>query len=300
MEIRWEWGNALELPYADDRFDAATVGFGARNFSDLDRGLAEMARVVRPGGKVVVLEITTPTSRRCRRSTGCGSTASCRSSGASPARPRPTPTCRTRSSASRGPRGSPRRWRAPACATSAGSSRRAGSSPSTWDPYQSNGVARPRHRGHRVRAARPGAAGPRRDAPGHARGGQWRRARPARPATTIAAGGKRLRPLLVAIAAGDQDGDERRARRRRGRARPLGDARPRRRARRRRAAPRPPHGRRRGGREIATATGDLLFARAFAELAGGDRREAVRVLSDASSSLARASCSSAPTPGTRP
>jgi demethylmenaquinone methyltransferase/2-methoxy-6-polyprenyl-1,4-benzoquinol methylase len=58
--VTWEWANALELPYPDDGFDAATVGFGARNFSDLDRGLAEMARVVRPGGRVVVLEITTP------------------------------------------------------------------------------------------------------------------------------------------------------------------------------------------------------------------------------------------------
>src|SRR5918992_2792672 len=58
--VRWEWANALDLPYPDDSFDAATVGFGARNFSDLDRGLAEMARVVRPGGRVVVLEITTP------------------------------------------------------------------------------------------------------------------------------------------------------------------------------------------------------------------------------------------------
>jgi demethylmenaquinone methyltransferase / 2-methoxy-6-polyprenyl-1,4-benzoquinol methylase len=58
---RFEWGDALELPYADDSFDAATVGFGARNFSDLARGLAEMARVVRPGGRVVVLEFTTPT-----------------------------------------------------------------------------------------------------------------------------------------------------------------------------------------------------------------------------------------------
>jgi demethylmenaquinone methyltransferase / 2-methoxy-6-polyprenyl-1,4-benzoquinol methylase len=58
--VTWDWGNALELPYADGRFDAATVGFGARNFSDLDRGLAEMVRVVRPGGRVVVLEITTP------------------------------------------------------------------------------------------------------------------------------------------------------------------------------------------------------------------------------------------------
>jgi demethylmenaquinone methyltransferase/2-methoxy-6-polyprenyl-1,4-benzoquinol methylase len=58
--LAWEWGNALDLPYATGRFDAATVGFGARNFSDLDRGLAEMARVVKPGGHVVVLEITTP------------------------------------------------------------------------------------------------------------------------------------------------------------------------------------------------------------------------------------------------
>ena len=59
--IAFEWANALELPYEDDRFDAATVGFGARNFSDLSRGVGEMARVVRPGGKVVILEITTPT-----------------------------------------------------------------------------------------------------------------------------------------------------------------------------------------------------------------------------------------------
>jgi demethylmenaquinone methyltransferase / 2-methoxy-6-polyprenyl-1,4-benzoquinol methylase len=59
-DIRFESGNALELQYADGEFDAAAVGFGARNFADLRRGLAEMARVVRPGGRVVVLEITTP------------------------------------------------------------------------------------------------------------------------------------------------------------------------------------------------------------------------------------------------
>src|SRR3954451_17143931 len=45
--IVFEQGNALELPYEDDRFDACTVGFGARNFSDLDKGLSEMTRVVR-------------------------------------------------------------------------------------------------------------------------------------------------------------------------------------------------------------------------------------------------------------
>src|SRR2546426_4858174 len=59
-ELRFEWGNALDLDYADDTFDAATVGFGARNFSDLAAGLSEMTRLVRPGGRVVVLEMTTP------------------------------------------------------------------------------------------------------------------------------------------------------------------------------------------------------------------------------------------------
>ena len=59
--VRWEYGDALALDYPDDSFDAATVGFGARNFSDLAQGLREMTRVVRPGGRVVVLEITTPT-----------------------------------------------------------------------------------------------------------------------------------------------------------------------------------------------------------------------------------------------
>lgn len=60
LPVRFESANALALPYAADSFDAATVGFGARNFSDLRRGLEEMARVVRPAGRVVVLEITTP------------------------------------------------------------------------------------------------------------------------------------------------------------------------------------------------------------------------------------------------
>jgi demethylmenaquinone methyltransferase / 2-methoxy-6-polyprenyl-1,4-benzoquinol methylase len=61
LRPRFEWADAMALPYPDDTFDAATVGFGARNFDDLARGLTEMVRVVRPGGRVVVLEITTPT-----------------------------------------------------------------------------------------------------------------------------------------------------------------------------------------------------------------------------------------------
>jgi demethylmenaquinone methyltransferase/2-methoxy-6-polyprenyl-1,4-benzoquinol methylase len=61
LRPRFEWLDAMSLPYEDDVFDAATVGFGARNFDRLEQGLSEMARVVRPGGRVVVLEITTPT-----------------------------------------------------------------------------------------------------------------------------------------------------------------------------------------------------------------------------------------------
>jgi demethylmenaquinone methyltransferase/2-methoxy-6-polyprenyl-1,4-benzoquinol methylase len=62
VSVAFEHANALALPFGDDEFDAATVGFGARNFSDLGQGLAEMARVVKPGGRVVVLEITTPSA----------------------------------------------------------------------------------------------------------------------------------------------------------------------------------------------------------------------------------------------
>lgn len=59
--LEFQWADALDLPYPDDVFDAATVGFGARNFGDLAGGLAEMTRVVRPGGRVVILEMTIPT-----------------------------------------------------------------------------------------------------------------------------------------------------------------------------------------------------------------------------------------------
>jgi len=59
--VRFEWADALELPYGAERFDAVTVGFGVRNLADLDRGLREMARVLKPGGRAVILEITQPT-----------------------------------------------------------------------------------------------------------------------------------------------------------------------------------------------------------------------------------------------
>src|SRR5438270_500548 len=186
--ITFEAGNALDLSYEDDSFDAATVGFGARNFSDLPRGLSEMARVVRPGGRVVVLEITTPQ--------------------------RP---------------------------------------PLSWF--------------FRV---------------------WFDRLVPliGRAAGTLAAGGKRLRPVLVYVSAGDSSSDALveaavaiellhmatlvhddvldGASLRRGRPTVFAT----------------------GGRSAATATGDLLFSRAFAVLAAVGNADAVRALSDASSALA--------------
>jgi demethylmenaquinone methyltransferase / 2-methoxy-6-polyprenyl-1,4-benzoquinol methylase len=58
--VEWVRGDLLELPFADGSFDAATVGFGVRNVADLERGLAELHRVLREDGRVGILEITTP------------------------------------------------------------------------------------------------------------------------------------------------------------------------------------------------------------------------------------------------
>ncbi|MEO8450086.1 MAG: ubiquinone/menaquinone biosynthesis methyltransferase [Gemmatimonadota bacterium] len=52
--------DALELPFADARFDGATVGFGVRNLASLDHGLREASRVLKPGARLVILEFTTP------------------------------------------------------------------------------------------------------------------------------------------------------------------------------------------------------------------------------------------------
>jgi demethylmenaquinone methyltransferase / 2-methoxy-6-polyprenyl-1,4-benzoquinol methylase len=59
-DLEWVQGDMLALPFADATFDAATVGFGARNVADLELALRELRRVLRPGGRLAILEITRP------------------------------------------------------------------------------------------------------------------------------------------------------------------------------------------------------------------------------------------------
>jgi demethylmenaquinone methyltransferase / 2-methoxy-6-polyprenyl-1,4-benzoquinol methylase len=59
-ELEWVEGDLLSLPFADDSFDAATVGFGVRNVDDLGAAISELRRVLRPGGRLAILEITRP------------------------------------------------------------------------------------------------------------------------------------------------------------------------------------------------------------------------------------------------
>ncbi len=60
--IRLELGDSEALPFPDDTFDAVTASFGVRNFAHLEAGLAEMRRVLRPGGQLVILEFSKPTA----------------------------------------------------------------------------------------------------------------------------------------------------------------------------------------------------------------------------------------------
>jgi demethylmenaquinone methyltransferase/2-methoxy-6-polyprenyl-1,4-benzoquinol methylase len=59
-ELEWRRGDLLALPFEDASFDSATVGFGIRNVDDLEAGLRELRRVLRDGGRLAILEITTP------------------------------------------------------------------------------------------------------------------------------------------------------------------------------------------------------------------------------------------------
>lgn len=58
--VRLTTGDALQMPFADGLFDALTVAYGVRNFENLEKGYAEMLRVLRPGGMIAVLELTPP------------------------------------------------------------------------------------------------------------------------------------------------------------------------------------------------------------------------------------------------
>lgn len=60
LSVRLEGGDGLALPYPDASFDAVTVAYGLRNFADVDKGLQEFYRVLRPGGRAVVLEFPPP------------------------------------------------------------------------------------------------------------------------------------------------------------------------------------------------------------------------------------------------
>ncbi|HUG87097.1 MAG TPA: class I SAM-dependent methyltransferase [Euzebya sp.] len=65
--LQWLNGDGTALPFADDSFDAVTISFGLRNIPDARAALAEFARVTRPGGRLVVMEFSTPTNRALRR-----------------------------------------------------------------------------------------------------------------------------------------------------------------------------------------------------------------------------------------
>jgi demethylmenaquinone methyltransferase/2-methoxy-6-polyprenyl-1,4-benzoquinol methylase len=58
--ITMQQGDSEDIPYEDNYFDGLTVGFGVRNFENLEKGLGEMLRVVRPGGKLIILEFSKP------------------------------------------------------------------------------------------------------------------------------------------------------------------------------------------------------------------------------------------------
>ena len=60
--VRFEKEDCLHLSYPDNTFDAVTAAFGIRNFADLDKGLSEMCRVLKPGGHLSIVELTTPAS----------------------------------------------------------------------------------------------------------------------------------------------------------------------------------------------------------------------------------------------
>ncbi len=142
--VEFVQADALALPFADDEFDGATVAFGIRNVSDLDGGIAEMARVVRPGGRVVILEITTPRHLRRFYQLWFDRVVPLLGTLLVATVPR-TGTCRRRSSGFRSHRSSRVRWPTRGWATCAGSCLPGASSPCTMGEYACE-CDRPPHR----------------------------------------------------------------------------------------------------------------------------------------------------------
>ena len=102
--------DTLNLPYADATFDAVTVAFGIRNLCDLEAGLLELRRVLKPGGRIALLEFTPPRGAILRSLLPCTSAVSSPCSGGSSPEahkePRPIPTFRLPWRNSRSPRSS--------------------------------------------------------------------------------------------------------------------------------------------------------------------------------------------------
>ena len=279
--------DALALPFPGDTFDAATVAFGIRNVADLDAGLAEMARVVRPGGRVVILEITAPA--RLRRFYGFWFDRVV---------PRLGPAARSRRGRLLVPAGL-----GAALPRAAGAGRPdGGGGPGRRAVAPAGGRdRRPPPRPGRSMTTTPVPAVALPLAPLLARCEERlrqavsrARAEVVEPALdTLTAGGKRVRPLLVFCSAPAR-GAHRPGRHRGpavgGGGRGAGaqrDAGARRPAGRRDHAPGPAHRGPGAGPERAVTTGDFLFACAFAELTRTRSAPAVQALAAAALDLSR-------------
>ena len=62
QHVHFDYGSAQQMPYSDEAFDAVTCAYGVRNFANMDEGLSEMHRVLRPGGELMILEFSYPTN----------------------------------------------------------------------------------------------------------------------------------------------------------------------------------------------------------------------------------------------
>ncbi len=65
-QIKWVQADALELPFPNDHFDVVTIGYGLRNLSDFPRGVRELVRVLKPGGRLLILDFGKPANRLWR------------------------------------------------------------------------------------------------------------------------------------------------------------------------------------------------------------------------------------------